>query len=80
MLHERSDEVLEFFQEGKEIECFATVKELKEKIDFYLKNEELRIRIAEAGYRRCVQSGYLYADRAKRLLEVYHQLRGLHEH
>ena len=34
MLQERSNEVLEFFEEGKEIECFSSVKELKDKINF----------------------------------------------
>ena len=40
----------------------------KTKIDFYLKNEELRKEIAEAGYKRLSNSSYSYIDRAKKLL------------
>jgi len=34
MLHERSDEVLEFFEEGKEVECYGLVEELKIRLSF----------------------------------------------
>ena len=54
MLHERNPDVLELFEEGKEIECYATVEELVEKIDYYLAHPEERKAIAEAGHRRCV--------------------------
>jgi len=77
MLHERSDEVLEFFEEGKEIECFSSGEELKDKINFYLKNDNLRINIAEAGYEKCMRSGYLYIDRVKQILRVYEKLKGI---
>ncbi|MBT9175323.1 MAG: Spore protein YkvP [candidate division WS2 bacterium] len=77
MLHERSDEVLEFFEEGKEIECFSSVEELRDKINFYLKNDNLRIKIAKAGYEKCMRSGYLYGDRVKQVLEVYEKLKSL---
>jgi glycosyltransferase involved in cell wall biosynthesis len=75
MLHERSDEVLEFFEEGKEIECYNSIKEFKDKIDFYLNNDNLRIKVAKAGYERCMRSGYLYGDRVKQILTVYEKLR-----
>ncbi|MFH1702691.1 MAG: glycosyltransferase [Nitrospirota bacterium] len=75
MLHERSDEVLEFFKEGKEIECFDSVKELKDKINFYLNNENLRTKIAKAGYERCMRSGYLYIDRVRQIFNVYEKLK-----
>jgi len=42
-----------------------------EKIDYFLKNEELRKKIAEAGYKKLVDSDYSYTDRAKRILEIY---------
>jgi spore maturation protein CgeB len=69
MLHERSEELLELFEEGKEIDCFSTAEELKNKIIFYLKNDNLRMKIAEAGYQRLLKSGYCYMDRAKQILE-----------
>jgi len=69
MLHERSEELLEFFEEGKEIECFSSTEELKSKIRFYLKNDDVRKQIAEGGYQRLMKSGYCYTDRAKQILE-----------
>ena len=35
-LSERTEEVLNFFEEGKEIECFSSLDELKDKITYYL--------------------------------------------
>ena len=45
----------DYYKIGKEIECFYNVKELAKKIDYYLKNEEEREKIAEAGYERTIQ-------------------------
>ena len=51
-LSERTEEVLNFFEEGKEIECFSSLDELKDKITYYLKHESQRLRIAAAGLDR----------------------------
>lgn len=75
MLHERSVEANEFFKEGKEAEYFDSAIELKDKIRFYLSNDNFRKEIARAGYEKCMKSGYLYADRAKQVLGVYEKLR-----
>lgn len=77
MLHERSNEVLELFEEGKEIECFGSIEELKDKIKFYLNNDNLRIKIAKAGYERCMRSGYLYVDRVKQILKLYEKFKDI---
>lgn len=71
LLSVRTDETKKFFEEGKEAAYFSTLDELKEKINFYLKNNELRKKIAEAGYKRLLNSGYAYTDRAKKIIEVY---------
>ena len=68
MLHERNPEVLELFQEGKEIACFSSPAEAAEKIDHYLAHPEERTAITEAGYRRCVPA-YSYTARMRDLLE-----------
>ena len=60
MLADRSDEHQELFKEGEEAEFFSSGEELKDKTAFYLKREDLRSRIALAGYRRCFESGYNY--------------------
>ncbi len=75
MLHERSDEVIGFFNEGKEAEYFNSVAELKNKIKFYLSNDNLRRRIASVGHEKCMKGSYLYGDRVKQILTVYEKLR-----
>ncbi len=68
MLHERNEEVRELFEEEKEVVCFASVDELGEKIDYYLKHESERDAIARAGYERCMRSEYSYDDRMRELI------------
>lgn len=68
MLHERNQEVLDLFEEGKEIACYGSVEEIAEKIDYYLAHPEERKAVAEAGYRRCVPA-YSDSTRLRELLE-----------
>ncbi len=68
MLHERSAELRELFDEDREVACFAGARELVEKIRFYLANPEARTRIAEAGHARCVPA-YSYDARMQALLD-----------
>jgi hypothetical protein len=49
VLHERSDELLRYFEEGEHLGCFGNADEMIEKIDYYLARPELRNRIAEQG-------------------------------
>ncbi|MCM8791833.1 MAG: glycosyltransferase [Candidatus Omnitrophica bacterium] len=70
VVSERSPEIEEFFKEDEEIVLFSSPDELKEKIGYYLHNEEKRKRIAEAGFRRCIESNYTYQRRAERILEI----------
>jgi len=67
MLHERTPEVLQLFEEGKEIACFGSVEELAEKIDYYLAHQEERSAIAAAGHARCVPS-YSYDNRMAEII------------
>ena len=67
MIHERTPEVLTFYNEGSEIECFSSVGELSEKIDHYLEHPEQREAVARGGYRRCVPS-YAYDTRMREIL------------
>jgi spore maturation protein CgeB len=68
MLADRTDEHLEFFEEGKEAEYFESDDEYVEKIRYYLGNESARTHIARAGHRRCITSGYSYDDRIRAVL------------
>ena len=75
LLSVRTDEAKSFFEEDREAAYFSSPEELKEKIDFYLKNDGLRKQIAEAGYEKLKNSDYDYADRAKRIIEVFNHLK-----
>lgn len=57
-LAERTPAHQELFVEGKEAEFFSSTEECADKIRFYLKKEDARDAIAEAGYRRCLESDY----------------------
>jgi len=64
----RTPTIVELFKEGENIECFGSVDEARDKIDFYLRNESARQRIAEAGYRFVLAGANTYIDRVKQLL------------
>jgi spore maturation protein CgeB len=72
MLHERNAEVLELYQEGKEMACFGSAEELAEKIDHFLAYPEERERIANAGHARCVPA-YSYDARMAELLHWHRE-------
>jgi len=76
MLHERTPEVLEVYDEGKEVACFASVEELASKIEYYLAHPEERDAISHAGHIRCVPA-YSYDQRMKEILQ-YHEALGDH--
>ncbi len=69
MLHERTEELPEYFEEGSECACFATAEEMVEKIGYYLENEDKRLVLAQAGRRRSLDSGYGVDQRALVILE-----------
>jgi len=70
MLAERTDEHLALFEEGKEAEFFSSNDEMLGKINYFLANPDKRQRIAEAGRKRCIDSGYSNEDRLKVLLDL----------
>jgi hypothetical protein len=69
MLHIDNDEVRGFFTPGEEIDVFSTPEELADKIRFYLARPELRARMIERAYERCVPA-YSYAARAKQIADL----------
>ena len=75
LLTERSEEQSEFFDEGTEIECFSSLPELRQKIDYYLRNSSDRIGIALAGYEEASKSASSFEARAKQMLLTYRELK-----
>jgi hypothetical protein len=74
MLHERTPELLELYEEGREVTAFGSVEELASKIEYYLAHPEEREAIARAGHLRCVPA-YSYDQRMKEIL-AYASSRG----
>jgi hypothetical protein len=70
LLHERNEVVTRYFKEGVEAEFFGSDEELLSKCRHYLENPEDRRRIAEAGRRRCIESGYFETDRVREILPI----------
>ncbi|MEI7939559.1 MAG: glycosyltransferase [Verrucomicrobiota bacterium] len=68
MLAERTDEHLRLFEEGKEAEFFSDDAELLQKTRYFLEHPEQRLKIAQAGYERCLRSGYSYPERLRKVL------------
>ena len=69
MLHERTDELLEFFEEDREVACFEGPDELAEKIAEYHAQPDLRAKIGAAARERAFASGYSIDVRAQIVLE-----------
>lgn len=69
-ISERSDVILELFEEDKEIVCFSSQEELKSKCDFYLKNDSIREQIALAGYKRLIGGNNSLKDRVRQIINA----------
>ncbi len=72
MLHQRTDEVLQYFEEGKEMACFSSAEEMADKVKYYQNHEAERKLIQEAGYLRA-QRSYSLDVRAEQFLTILKQ-------
>jgi spore maturation protein CgeB len=68
MIHPYCKDMLEEFEDGVNIVLYKNQKEMFEKIDYYLQNDEEREKIRIAG-RDLVRSKYTYKDRVKTICE-----------
>lgn len=75
LLSERTPIMQTLYQESKEAEYFSSPEEFSDKVRFYLKNDTSRQRIAAAGYRRAITSGYDIYSRMKQWLADISQWR-----
>ncbi len=69
-LSEYADRLEEYFTPNKEIVCYASTDEMIEKIKYYLMHDDVRMKIAEAGYQRAIQE-HTYQ---KRFTDLFFQM------
>jgi spore maturation protein CgeB len=73
MLHEDTDEVRQFFEDGKEVMLFSDNDELVEKVEIALKDPDLRDKICRQGYARCLSHPYDYSSAATTILKYFEE-------
>jgi spore maturation protein CgeB len=74
MLHERTPEVIQYFEEGRECALFGDDLELIEAIRYYLDDETLRETIAAAGRKRSLSCGYSVDHHVGAVIAKCHEL------
>ena len=62
------EELLDYFSIGEDIEVYTDLGDLREKADFYLKNDEIRKQIAESGLRK-VKKEFTFEQRMEQILK-----------
>lgn len=69
LLSNAQEEILENFEDGVHLATYSTPEECLEKIDYYLKHEDERVKIALAGRKR-VEEVFSYENALKKLLKL----------
>lgn len=69
LLTDYCEELNDLFEIGKEIETFRDSHELIDKVNYYLKNESQREKIAQKGYEKFIQK-FTWEKRAQELLNL----------
>ncbi len=62
-------EIPSYFEIGKDLECYESVEDCVEKARYYLRHEDIRMEIAQNGYRK-VKSMHTYEHRVAAILKV----------
>lgn len=62
------EELSDYFEIGKDLEVYHSIEELVDKCDFYLKNEDLRKKIACTGFEK-VRNYHTYEIRVSKLMK-----------
>ncbi len=73
MLVEKSPSFSELFKEGTEIISFSDYEDLLKKVNYYLKNDSVREKIAEATYKKILGNYHFGVELNNFLKEVYNQ-------
>jgi len=70
ILSQRSDELGDFFQEGREIAMFSSIEELREKTRYYLDHDGERERMALAAHERLIRGKHTIRDRVEQMMKI----------
>ena len=71
LLTNYQSEIPEYFEIGKDLEIYASEKELTDKIRYYLEHEEERLEIARNGYEKAKER-YSLEVRVRQMLRLVH--------
>ncbi|MBI4406187.1 MAG: glycosyltransferase [Deltaproteobacteria bacterium] len=66
----RTEEILSFFDEDKQIVCYGSLEELRDKTEYFLNHSVQRRKIAQQGHERCVLGKHTYVDRVSQMLAI----------
>ena len=69
LLVDNQSDVKSLFEDGKHLTIFRDIKDLREKIKYYLAHPEERERIAEEGYQEVIQK-HTYLHRIEKMLSI----------
>jgi spore maturation protein CgeB len=75
LLTNRSRGVKALFRENSEIACYETPEELRQRCEYFLREEAERRAIAEAGLTAVTTRGHTTSDRARQLMAVVESIR-----
>ncbi len=70
VLSQRSEELMEHFDEGREIVTFTSGEELRDKVRYYLHHDREREKIAIAGLKKVRAGRHTIRDRVNTLLKI----------
>lgn len=65
-------EIPEYFEVGKELDCYESLTDLKEKVAFYLTHDDIRAEIANYGYQK-VKQFHTYKHRIASIINILTQ-------
>ena len=69
LLTDYRGEIPEYFEIGKDLDCYETIEECHEKVAYYLAHDDLRREIADNGYQK-VKAMHTYQIRIAHILKI----------
>lgn len=69
LLSNYQTEIPEYFELGKDLDCYESLSDLKEKVAYYLTHDDIRMEIANNGYQK-VKQHHSYRQRLTTMLRI----------